>query len=127
MGASVNSHGQCQLTSSKVQIFHLHARETAAEMPSLRQILLVAAVALWSAASVAAADTFLPPGTASPFPFCPTRPAGVPTMPFPWSPPPPMTIYPQDPGFFSSGVYRVSRGAPWLPLAAVLSAFFILL
>ena len=97
-------------------------------MPPLRPILLVAAVALWSAARVAADDTFLPPGAAAPFPFCPARPAGVSTVPFPWSPPPPVAVYPQDPGYFPSEAFRViSRGAPWLPLASVLCAFFILL
>jgi hypothetical protein len=97
-------------------------------MPSLRPILLVAAVALWSAARVAAQDTFLPPAVASPFPFCPARPAGVSTMPFPWSPPPPVKVYPQDPGYFSSEAFRVTRGAAaWLRLALVLPAFFILL
>ncbi|GJN06031.1 hypothetical protein PR202_ga23716 [Eleusine coracana subsp. coracana] len=92
-------------------------------------------MALWSAACVAAQDTFLPPappGAASPFPFCPTRPAGLSTMPFPWSspslpPPSPRTVYPQDPGYFPSVACWVSRGAPWLPLASVLSAFIILL
>jgi hypothetical protein len=98
-------------------------------MPSLRPILLVAAVALWSAARVAAQDTFLPPGPGSPFPFCPARPAGVSTVPFPWSPPP-VKVYPQDPGYFSSEAFRATRGAAWaawLHLASVLPAFFILL
>ena len=112
--------------------------------PALRRIiLLAAAVLLWSAACVADDDdsTFLPPsppGTASPFPFCPARPAGVSTGPFPWSPPPPppqqqqqppssAAVFPQDPGFLPSGACAVSRAVAWLPLLAVLSAFFVLL
>uniref|UniRef100_A0A0A8YX21 Uncharacterized protein n=1 Tax=Arundo donax TaxID=35708 RepID=A0A0A8YX21_ARUDO len=101
-------------------------------MPSLRPILLLAAVLLSSSAThcVAEDDTFLPPATSAPFPFCPTRPAGASTTPFPWSPPPPqqMTVYPQYPGFFPSGARHVrSRAVAWLPLASLLSAFFMLL
>ncbi|KAJ1282966.1 hypothetical protein BS78_03G091600 [Paspalum vaginatum] len=103
--------------------------------PSLRPaILLVAAVSLWSAACTAADDgsTFLPPGTASPFPFCPTRPPGFTSGPFPWStppPPPPQSeaLFPQDPGFLPSGPCPAVGAVAWLPLLAVSSAFLMLL
>ncbi|EES02613.1 hypothetical protein BDA96_03G103900 [Sorghum bicolor] len=108
--------------------------------PALRRIILLAAAVLllWSAACVAGDDdsTFLPPsppGTASPFPFCPARPAGVSTGPFPWSPPQPppqsppslsspVAVFPQDPGFLPSGAGAVA----WLPLLAVFPAFLVL-
>ncbi|RCV24324.1 hypothetical protein SEVIR_5G074400v4 [Setaria viridis] len=103
--------------------------------PSLRPaaVLLVAAVWLWSAACAAGDDgditSLLPPGTASPFPFCPVRPAGVSTGPFPWmTPPPPSTAtFPQDPGFLPSGACPASASGAvaWLPLLAVFSAFLL--
>jgi hypothetical protein len=111
-------------------------------MPSAlrRIILLAAALLLWSAACVADDDdsTFLPPsppGTASPFPFCPARPAGVSTGPFPWSSPPPpqqqqpssAAMFPQDPGFLPSAACPVSSAVAWLPLLAVFSVFLVLL
>lgn len=110
-------------------------RAAPAGMPSPRPILLVAAMVLWSAACVAAQDTFLPPappGAASPFPFCPSRPVGLSTKPFPWSTPTqtpmaPATVFPQDPGYFPSEASPVSRGGAWLPLPSLLSAFIILL
>ncbi|KAF0898987.1 hypothetical protein E2562_012679 [Oryza meyeriana var. granulata] len=76
-------------------------------MPSLRPILLAAAVvvSLWSAAGVVAdidpVGLPSPPATASPFPFCPTTPPGTSTQPFPWAEPSPTTtttMFPQDPG-----------------------------
>ncbi|KAF8724668.1 hypothetical protein HU200_020941 [Digitaria exilis] len=95
--------------------------------------LLVAAVWLCAAATCAADDggditSLLPPGTASPFPFCPVRPAGASTGPFPWmtSPPPPSTtLLPQDPGFLASGACPVGGAVAWPPLLAVFSAFLV--
>lgn len=98
-----------------------------------RAALLVAAVWLWSAVAGAADDgditTLLPPGTASPFPFCPVKPAGASAGPFPWMtppPPPPATsLLPQDPGFLESGACPVGCSMAWLPLLAVFSAFLV--
>jgi hypothetical protein len=112
--------------------------------PAPRRIILLAAASaaallLWPAACVTADDgstAFLPPppGPASPFPFCPARPPGVSSGPFPWSPPsssppppPSVAMFPQDPGFLPSGACPVGGAAvAWLlllPLLAVLSAF----
>ena len=104
--------------------------------PSLRPaVLLVAAV--WLGSAACAADdgditTLLPPGTASPFPFCPVRPAGAaPTGPFPWMTPPPppsAAMFPQDPGFLPSVARPVGSSAvAWLPLLAAVSAFLVFL
>lgn len=97
--------------------------------PALRRTILLAAAAattavllLWPAACVADDDgTTFPP---SAFPFCPTRPAGVSTGPFPWSPPPSsVAVFPQDPGFLTSDACAVPR----LPLLAVFSVLLVFL
>jgi hypothetical protein len=102
--------------------------------PSLRRpaaALLVAAVWLWSASCAAGDDgsiSLLPPAAPSQFPFCPVRPAGASTGPFPWMTPPPSTAtFPQDPGFLPSGACPASASGAvaWLPLLAVLSAFLL--
>uniref|UniRef100_A0A0E0JD99 Uncharacterized protein n=1 Tax=Oryza punctata TaxID=4537 RepID=A0A0E0JD99_ORYPU len=100
-------------------------------MPSLRPIMLAAAaavavsvVSLWSAACVVAdidpSGMPSPPATTSPFPFCPTTPAGISTQPFPWAEPSPTTtttMFPQDPGFLASAACHVRTAAlAWLPL-----------
>ncbi|CAO2185312.1 unnamed protein product [Urochloa humidicola] len=104
--------------------------------PSLRPAgaLLLAAVWLWLAACAAADGGDItqllppPPGTASPFPFCPVRPAGASKGPFPWMtapPPPSMGMFPQDPGFLPSAARPASSEVAWLSLLAVLSAFLV--
>uniref|UniRef100_A0A0E0BVZ8 Uncharacterized protein n=1 Tax=Oryza meridionalis TaxID=40149 RepID=A0A0E0BVZ8_9ORYZ len=100
-------------------------------MPSLRPILLTAAaaavavVSLWSAACVVAdidpsSGMPSPPATTSPFPFCPTTPAGISTQPFPWAEPSPTTtttMFPQDPGFLASAACHARTAAlAWIPV-----------
>ncbi|KAG2587392.1 uncharacterized protein LOC120676708 [Panicum virgatum] len=102
--------------------------------PSLRPAALLVA-AVWLGSAACAADdgditTLLPPGTASPFPFCPVRPAGASTGPFPWMTPPPPSaaMFPQDPGFLPSVARPVGSSAvAWLPLLAAVSAFLVFL
>ena len=104
--------------------------------PSLRAAALLVA-AVWLGSAACAADdgditTLLPPGTASPFPFCPVRPAGAaPTGPFPWMTPPPppsAAMFPQDPGFLQSAARPAGSSAvAWLPLLAAFSAFLVFL
>ena len=101
-------------------------------MSSLRPILLIAVVSLWSSVRVVADDdtpgmTLPPPATFTPFPFCPPLPPGGSIVPFPWTPPSPRTVYPQDPGYFPSAACRVRTAVAWLPMAFALSAFLLFL
>ncbi|KAE8780048.1 Fhb1-1 [Hordeum vulgare] len=74
-----------------------------------------------------------PPTVTSPtqFPFCPQRPPAI--GPFPWeqqpsSTPTPRSGFPQDAGFLAAAATaRPTRTAPWLAVAAVCSAFLLLL
>ncbi|KAM3198584.1 hypothetical protein ACQJBY_073629 [Aegilops geniculata] len=121
------------------------------KMPSARPaVILFAAVFLWWSAAGALADggngtvclctgpQCVPPcpvpPTTSPtqFPFCPQRPAAV--GPFPWEQQPPASPrsgsgFPQDAGFLAAAAAAspASTAAAWLAVAAVCSAFLLLL